>query len=123
MNQLTDAETEKFIAEPKPGFDRRGHPRESVHLNGLVVDANGQPLPCVILDYSQCGFRMRLSEERPLSPEFGMIDLVGGVGHQSQVVWRDGLLVGARSTNAYDLRAKQDGLGQALQDIWRAALD
>ena len=69
-------EDEKFIAEPKLGFDRRRHPREPAHLSALVVDDTGKTSPCIIIDHSQSGFRIRLLSPDHLAERFGLIDLL-----------------------------------------------
>ena len=113
---------EKFIAEPKLGFDRRRHPRRPAHLSALVVDDAGKTSPCVIMDHSQSGFRIRLLSADHLADQFGLIDLLSGVGHEGQLVWHEGQEIGARSSAQFDLRSEQNGVGLTLQQIWRTAL-
>ena len=115
-------EDEKFIAEPKLGFDRRRHPREPAHLSALVVDDTGKTSPCVIVDHSQSGFRIRLLSTDHLANRFGLIDLLSGVGHEGHLVWHVGQEIGARSSARFDLRSEQSGVGLTLQQVWRAAL-
>lgn len=113
---------ERFIAEPKPGFDRRGSPREQVFLTGLLVLQDDQVAACVIVDRSETGFRIKLLEDVELPQHFGLIDLVAGVGHRGETVWRQFPFVGARRLKSYDLHIAQPDLGGVLQRAWRKAL-
>ena len=113
---------ERFIAEPKPGFDRRGSPREPVFLTGLLVFGDDQIVACVIVDRSDSGFRVKLLEDAILPEHFGLIDLLSGVGHQCQAVWRKPPFAGMRKLESHDLREPQDGVAANLQRVWRTAL-
>lgn len=117
-----NAPRERFIAEPKPGFDRRGSPREPVFLTGLLVVGDDQIVSCVIVDRSESGFRIKLLEDAALPERFGLIDLLSGVGHECQTVWCDAPFAGVRKLESHDLRAEQTGLAGDLQRIWRTAL-
>jgi hypothetical protein len=113
---------ERFIAEPKPGFDRRGSPREPVFLTGLLVFGDNRIVSCVIVDRSETGLRIKLLEEASLPDRFGLIDLLSGVGHQCQAVWCKAPFAGIRKLESYDLREAQGGAAAELQHIWRTAL-
>jgi hypothetical protein len=113
---------ERFIAEPKPGFDRRGSPREPVFLTGLLVFGDDQIAACVIVDRSESGFRIKILEDVVLPERFGLIDLVSGVGHECQAVWGNPPFAGTRKLASHDLREAQDGAGANLQRVWRTAL-
>lgn len=113
---------ERFIAEPQPGFDRRGSPREQVFLTGLLVLPGEEIAACVIVDRSEGGFRIKLLEDTPLPPRFGLIDLVAGVGHEGETVWHKAPFAGARRLKSYDLHISQAELGGVLQRVWRTAL-
>ena len=122
-NTGTDnAPRERFIAEPKPGFDRRGSSREQVFLTGLLVFGDDQIVSCVIVDRSESGFRIKLLEDAILPERFGLIDLLSGVGHECQAVWRRAPFAGARKLESHDLREPQDGAAANLQRIWKTAL-
>ncbi|HEX5376970.1 MAG TPA: hypothetical protein VFW47_00250 [Phenylobacterium sp.] len=103
-------------------LDRRGSPREQVFLTGLLVFGEGRTAPCIIVDRSETGFRIKLLEDVELPDRFGLIDLVAGVGHQGLAVWRNAPLAGARKLESFDLREPQVGPGLILQAAWRAAL-
>lgn len=117
-----EAERERFIAEPKPGFDRRGSPREQVFLTGLLVFGDNETAACIIVDRSESGFRVKLLEDVVLPERFGLIDLVAGVGHEGQTVWSNAPFAGARKLRSYDLHAEQTGMALTLQTIWWTAL-
>jgi hypothetical protein len=116
-----NAPRERFIAEPKPGFDRRGSAREPVFLTGLLVFGD-QIVSCVIVDRSETGFRIKLLEDAALPECFGLIDLLSGVGHECQAVWGNAPFTGARKLKSHDLRETQDGVAANLQRVWRMAL-
>ena len=113
---------ERFIAEPKPGFDRRGSPREPVFLTGLLAFGDNEIVSCVIVDRSESGFRIKLLEDVGFPERFSLIDLLSGVGHECQAVWRQAPFAGVRKLESHDLRAEQTGLAGELQRIWRPAL-
>jgi hypothetical protein len=117
-----DTGRERFIAEPKPPVDRRGSPREQVFLTGLLVRGDGETAACIIVDRSETGFRIKLLEGGELPERFGLIDLVAGVGHEGQTVWRSAPFAGARKLASYDLREAQTGMAATLQHVWRTAL-
>ena len=122
-NMGTDnAPRERFIAEPKPGFDRRGSPREPVFLTGLLVFGDDRIVSCVIIDRSESGFRIKLLENAILPERFSLIDLLSGVGHECQTAWRKAPFAGVRKQESHDLREVQDGAAANLQRIWRTAL-
>jgi hypothetical protein len=116
------APRERFIAEPRPGFDRRGSPREPVFLTGLLVLGEDQTFACVIVDRSDSGLRIKLLEDAALPERFGLIDLLSGVGHQCEMVWRHGPFAGTRKLASHDLRDVEGGPAASLQRIWRTAL-
>lgn len=102
--------------------ERRAHPRFRTLLTGLIVDAGLNTVRCAIVNRSEGGFRLRLSDDNAPPANFLMIDVREGVAHEAQTVWSNLPLLGARSTKAHRLATAQDGLGRALQSIWRSAL-
>lgn len=117
-----NTQRERFIAEPRPGFDRRGSPREPVFLTGLLVFGDAQIVSCVIVDRSEGGFRIKILEDTELPDQFGLIDLLSGVGHECRTAWRNAPFAGTRKVSSHDLRAPQTGWAANLQHIWRTAL-
>lgn len=103
-------------------IERRAAPREQVLLPALLVEGVGTRRPCVILDRSKGGLRIELPTPEPVADTFAVVDLVSGVGHEAEVVWRHASAVGLRTLRSYDLNAAQDGRGAELQQIWNAAL-
>ena len=119
---IENAPRERFIAEPRPGFDRRGSPREPVFLTGLLVFGDDQIAACVMVDRSETGFRIKILEDVAVPDRFGLIDLLSGVGHECQTAWRNAPFAGVRKLESHDLRIEQTGLAGDLQRIWRTAL-
>jgi len=103
-------------------IDRRATPREQVLLPALLVDAGGARRPCVILDRSKGGLRVQFPTPDPVADSFAVVDLVSGVGHEVEVVWRHALDVGLRSLRSFDLNDVDDDRGARLRQIWNAAL-
>jgi len=116
------ADTERYIAEPTAGPERRSHPRETLFATALLVLADGTTQLCTLVDRSLGGFRLKLHTNDQLPDQFELIDLLSGLGYEGQTVWRAEALAGARRIATYDLRAEQDGIGQRLQTAWKTAL-
>lgn len=116
------ADTERFIAEPSSGPERRAHPRETLFATALLVLADGSTQLCTMVDRSLGGFRLKLKAGAALPDHFALIDLLSGLGYEGEVVWRADVLAGARRLATYDLRADQDGVGERLQTAWKTAL-
>ena len=114
---------ERFIAEPQRPLDRRMHPRQEVFLNGLIVLTDGATVGCIIVDRSQTGFRLKVLAEFSLPDQFGLIDLVAGVGHDNETIWREMPFAGSKTLAKYDLHQAAPGRATTLRDIWTAALD
>jgi hypothetical protein len=103
-------------------IDRRATPREQVLLPALLVDTEGGRRGCVILDRSEGGLRIQMPTPDPVADTFAVVDLVSGVGHEVEVVWRHAPTIGVRSLRTFDLNAVMDDRGARLQQIWNAAL-
>ena len=75
--------------------DRRSHPREQVQRPGVVVHGrSGRSVPCTIMDVSEGGARLLLTE--PDLPDRGLtlIDQQKKTLADCKVVWRKGHFVG-----------------------------
>jgi hypothetical protein len=106
----------------RPTYDRRIAPREPAQLPAILVAANAREIPCMIVDRSEEGFRLRIAGDEAIPDHFHLVDLLTGVGHEARVAWRDLPMVGSRSLRSYDLHVPQQGIGATLQRIWTAAL-
>jgi hypothetical protein len=104
------------------GVERRATPREQVLLPALIVEAGGRRRACVILDRSEGGLRISVPTDEAVPDAFCILDLVTGVGREVEVAWRRAPELGLRTLRAYDLDHPQEGVGEALRQIWIAVL-
>lgn len=102
--------------------DRRASPREEVKLPALLVLSDDETFACTIVDRSRDGFRLNIGGDVAIPDRFLLVDILGGIGHEAQVAWRDGGFIGARSLNRHDLHEPQAGLGAVLKRAWARAL-
>ncbi len=110
------------MSRANSGIERRASPREPVLLPALIVEADGQRRPCVIVDRSTGGLRISLSDDQPVPDSFSVVDLVTGVGREVEVAWRALPMVGVRTLQECDLRAPADAFGENLRKVWIAVL-
>jgi hypothetical protein len=83
--------------------DRRFEPRTPANERGLVL-APGFEIPCLLVDQSSQGGRIRLDRNLVL-PKFVMvIDIAQGVAIEAQVVWQKGQEAGLKRTGQASLR-------------------
>ena len=75
--------------------DRRHEPRSTAKARGLVVSP-GLELPCLIIDESNSGCRLRLDRNLALPPRILLIDLPQASAGEAEVMWRKGLEAGVR---------------------------
>jgi hypothetical protein len=84
--------------------DRRLEPRSPANARGLVVSP-GLELPCLILDQSGSGVRLRLDRNLALPNRILLIDMAQASAVEADVVWRKGQEAGVkRSAAAASLR-------------------
>ena len=83
--------------------DRRLQPRSPANLRGVVL-APGLELPCLIVDQSGSGARLRLDRNLALPGQVAIIDIAQATVVDAQVVWRKGL-IGRIAINAGTLAA------------------
>jgi hypothetical protein len=83
--------------------DRRFEPRAAVSGRGVVV-APGLELPCLIVDASASGLRIRLDRKLALPPLVQLIDLAQGVVIEAEVAWSKGHEAGFRRRGQASLR-------------------
>ena len=70
--------------------DRRFEPRHPANARGVVV-APGLELPCLIVDQSASGLRIRLDRGFALTGTVIVIDLARGMAIEAVVVWSKAL--------------------------------
>lgn len=79
--------------------DRRQEPRSAAKARGLVVSP-GLELPCLIVDQSNSGVRLRLDRNLALPPRILLIDIAQASAVEAEVVWRKGAEAGVKRAGA-----------------------
>lgn len=79
--------------------DRRLHSRSPANLRGVVL-APGLELPCLIVDQSGAGARLRLDRNLALPGQVVIIDIAQATAVEAQVVWRKGQEAGVKRSGA-----------------------
>lgn len=79
--------------------DRRLEPRSPANARGLVVSP-GLELPCLIVDQSGSGVRLRLDRNLALPNRILLIDMAQASAVEAEVVWRKGMEAGIRRSGA-----------------------
>ena len=79
--------------------DRRLETRSSANVRGLIVTP-GLELPCLIVDQSNSGVRLRLDRNLALPNRILLIDIAGATAVEAEVVWRKRQEVGVKRTGA-----------------------
>ncbi len=79
--------------------DRRLEPRSAAKARGLVVTP-GLELPCLIVDQSNSGVRLRLDRNLALPARILLIDMVQASAAEAEVVWRKGQEAGVKRIGA-----------------------
>jgi len=83
--------------------DRRFEPRNTANARGVVV-APGLEMPCLILDQSASGMRIRLDRGFALTGTVIVIDLARGMAIEASVMWNKGLEAGLKQSGQTSLR-------------------
>ena len=83
--------------------DRRFEPRAPAGGRGVVV-APGLELPCLIVDASASGLRIRLERKLALPPLVQLIDLSQGVSIDAELAWSRGQEAGLKRRGQASLR-------------------
>ncbi len=83
--------------------DRRFEPRSAANARAVVV-APGLELPCLIVDHSAAGLRLRLDRNLALPNQVQVIDVARGVALEAEVVWRKGQEAGLKQRGESSLR-------------------
>ena len=79
--------------------DRRLEPRSPANARGLIVSP-GLELPCLIVDQSGSGVRLRLDRNLALPDRIVLIDMALASAVEAEVVWRKGQEAGVKRTGA-----------------------
>ena len=83
--------------------DRRFEPRTPANVRGLVL-APGYEMPCLLVDQSAQGGRIRLDRSLVLPKTVMVIDIAQGVAIEAQVAWQKGQEAGLKRTGQASLR-------------------
>ena len=97
--------------------DRRLEPRSPANARGLIVSP-GLELPCLIVDQSGSGVRLRLDRNLALPDRIVLIDMALASAVEAEVVWRKGQEAGVKRSGA---AASQRGLVPSRLAAARAA--
>lgn len=100
--------------------DRRFEPRLPVKARGLVV-APGLELPCLILDQSVAGLRVRLERNLALPALVVIIDLAQAMALEADVVWCKGHEAGLKRRGQSALRGLVPSRLAAARAAWLKA--
>ena len=103
-----------------PPSDRRFESRQPTNVRGVVV-APGLELPCLIIDQSQAGLRLRLDRGFALPPRIIVIDLARGMAIEADLAWSKGLEVGLKQAGQASLRGLVPSRFAAARDAFRRA--
>jgi hypothetical protein len=79
--------------------DRRLEPRSAANARGLIVSP-GLELPCLIVDQSGSGVRLRMDRNLALPNQILLIDMALASAVEAEVVWRKGQEAGVRRSGA-----------------------
>ncbi len=79
--------------------DRRLEPRSPANARGLIV-APGLELPCLIVDQSGSGVRLRMDRNLALPKQILLIDMAQATAVEADVVWRKGQEAGVKRSGA-----------------------
>ncbi|MGZ9099253.1 MAG: PilZ domain-containing protein [Brevundimonas sp.] len=83
--------------------DRRYEPRSAANARAVVV-APGLELPCLIVDHSATGLRLRLERKLALPDQVQIIDIARAVVLEAEVAWRKGQEFGLRQSGQASLK-------------------
>lgn len=86
-----------------PPQDRRFELRSPANARAVVV-APGLELPCVIVDHSATGLRLRLDRKLSLPARVQVIDIARAVVLDAEVVWLKGQEAGLKQRGQASLR-------------------
>lgn len=100
--------------------DRRFETRRPVNGRGVVVGP-GLELPCLIMDQSAGGLRIRLERSFALTGSLIVIDLARATAIEGKVAWNKGLEVGLKQSGQTSLRGLVPSRFAAAREAFRRA--
>lgn len=103
-----------------PPQDRRLEPRSAANSRAVVV-ATGLELPCLIVDHSVAGLRLRLDRTLALPDRVFVIDIQQALAIEADVAWRKGLEAGLRQRGQAALRGLVPSRLAAVRDAFLRA--
>jgi hypothetical protein len=103
-----------------PPQDRRFEPRSAANSRAVVV-APGLELPCMIVDDSAAGLRLRLDRKLSLPDRVFVIDMARAVAIEADVAWRKGQEAGLRQRSQASLRGLVPSSLAAVRDAFLRA--
>ena len=83
--------------------DRRFEPRSPANERGVVL-APGLEIPCLLIDQSAQGGRIRLDRNLVLPKAVVLIDIDQGIAIEAQVAWQKGIEAGLKRLGQASLR-------------------
>lgn len=100
-----------------PPTDRRFEARSPANTRGLVV-APGVEMPCLIVDQSGAGLKVRLNRAMTLSGPVVVVDLAQGVAVEAEVAWSKGAEAGLKRRGQTSLRGLVPARLAAVRAAW-----
>ncbi|GAA0640269.1 PilZ domain-containing protein [Brevundimonas lenta] len=87
----------------KPPQDRRFETRSAANSRGVVV-APGLEMPCLIVDASDAGLRIRMDRGMALPSRIQIVDVALGLVIDAEVAWSKGNEIGVKRRGQAPLR-------------------
>lgn len=84
-----------LFSKPTHQTERRSEDRRRIDSRGLIL-GDGQETPCLIVDQSDGGLRIRLDRAMGLPGLVVVVDLVAGTACEATVSWASGHEVGLK---------------------------
>lgn len=106
------------MTQPPP--DRRFEPRHAAGVRGVVLTP-GFELPCLIVEQSAGGLRIRLDRGFTLTGSVIVIDLARGMAIDSAVMWSKGSEAGLKQSGQTSLRGLVPSRLTAAREAFRRA--
>lgn len=100
--------------------DRRLEPRFPSNARGIVV-APGLELPCLIVDRSASGLRLRLNRGLALPRAVTVVDIAAGLALDAEVAWSKGVEAGIKVRGQAKLRGLVPARVTQARDAWLRA--
>jgi hypothetical protein len=98
--------------------DRRLGPRTPADVRA-VVTAPGVEMPCVIVDQSAAGLKLKLNRATTLPRQVVVIDLTRAMAIECDVAWQKGLEAGLKQRGQTSLRGLVPSRLAAARDLFR----